>query len=297
MLSKFAIACLATAATAAEQYGNYKVAAHYSAPSYSAPNSYGSHGAYGNSYGLPWTRISTYRPRDLSATNVKPVDDFWKGFKEDETIKATCEFDFLGNTYSNGSISLSQKPGDLVEMLGEFEGLNPGLHALRVHEWGDMEAGCESLGDVFNPFGTKRGYSHLDILNRRVGDIRDIQARWDNNAEYKNRDSLIELSGPNSIIGRSMVVYEREDDFDRTEHPPIPGREARYREGQGERIACCVIGLAKGVKPAPKVQSHYKQPPSPPSYYGSNHGYGGYGGYAAGGHGHAGHGAGYGYNW
>ena len=54
------------------------------------------------------------------------------------------------------------------------------------------------------------------------------------------------LSGPNSVIGRSMVLYEREDDFDKTEFPATESRPAIVREGKGRRVACCVIGLAKG---------------------------------------------------
>ena len=50
--------------------------------------------------------------------------------------------------------------------------------------------------------------------------------------------------GVNSIIGRSLVAYEREDDFDQTEFPETADREGRFREGKGNTIACCVIGLA-----------------------------------------------------
>jgi len=63
---------------------------------------------------------------------------------------------------------------------------------------------------------------------------------------------LVDLSGPISVMGRSMVLYEREDDNDQTEHPPAENREARFKEGMGRRIACCVIGLVKGETPEPK---------------------------------------------
>ena len=46
-----------------------------------------------------------------------------------------------------------------------------------------------------------------------------------------------------------MVLYEREDDHDETEHAPSNDREGRKREGKGARIGCCVIGLVKGEKP------------------------------------------------
>ena len=168
--------------------------------------------------------------------------------KPTETITATCEFDFLGYSESSGRITLTQKPGDLITMIGEFDGMKPGLHALRIHEFGDLEHGCESTGEIYNPFGAPHGHSHFDIDTRRVGDIEHIQARFDTKAEYKNRDQLLTMWGVNSIIGRSFVAYEREDDFDQTEKPATADREGRFREGKGAPIGCCVIGLAAKVE-------------------------------------------------
>ena len=69
------------------------------------------------------------------------------------------------------------------------------------------------------------------------------------------------MSGPNSILGRSIVLYEREDDHNQDEHPPAEEREARFREGSGRRIACCVVALAKGETPEPKaVEAKYEAP-------------------------------------
>jgi len=56
-------------------------------------------------------------------------------------------------------------------MLGSVEGIGGGIHALKIHEFGDLEYGCESTGYVFNPFGAYAGSSHEDIRKRRVGDI------------------------------------------------------------------------------------------------------------------------------
>ena len=260
MLSKFAAGCalVMTASYATEAEAEWK---SYGAPSYSygSPAPYGGYGhGYGYaapkpSYGFEWGRRSTIRPRDVKAFNAAPVDGYWKDApKVDETIIASCEFDFLGYSHSSGRLELKQEAGDLTSIIGEFENLKPGLHALKIHEWGDLSYGCESTGDVFNPFGAYQGHSHEDIYDRRVGDLEHVQARWDTDAEYKNRDLLVNLSGPNSVIGRAMVIYEDEDDHDQTEHPPTHDREGRFREGMGQRIGCCVIGLAKGEKKKPE---------------------------------------------
>lgn len=56
-------------------------------------------------------------------------------------------------------------------MVGEFDNIYPGVHALKIHEFGCMDYGCKNAGYVFNPFGAHRGQSHDDINLRRVGDI------------------------------------------------------------------------------------------------------------------------------
>ena len=50
---------------------------------------------------------------------------------------------------------------------------------------------------------------------------------------------MIALSGPNSVIGRSVIVHAKPDDF-KTQQPP---------GNAGDRIGCGVIGIAD-----PKMQ-------------------------------------------
>ena len=241
----------------------------YGGSAYGGQRGYGGYGARAApvARGYQYSRRSSIRPRDIKAYNAAPVDSYYQRIpKQAETIKASCEFDFLGYSDSTGRIALEQQAGDLTSMIGEFWGLKPGLKALKIHEFGDLEYGCDSTGDVYNPFGAKQGHAHFDIYDRRVGDIEQLSARWDTEAEYKNRDLLVSLSGPNSVLGRAMVLYEREDDHDQVEHPATTKKDLRVREGMGERIACCVIGLAKGdpkvkAKPVPKPDTKLKEEP------------------------------------
>jgi len=71
-------------------------------------------------------------------------------------------------------MELTQTPGDLISFIGQFENLQPGLHALKIHEFGDLEYGCSSTGNVYNPFGEQRGQSHEDIDFRRMGDMEHV---------------------------------------------------------------------------------------------------------------------------
>jgi len=117
---------------------------------------------------------------------------------------------------------------------------------------------------VFNPFNSEQNQSHFDILQRRVGDIQQVQGHFNGIAEYKNRDPLVQLSGPLSVIGRAMVIYEREDDFEETEHPATRERDAIREEGMGRAIGCCVIGLAKFEKEVrPSVELEEEPEPEP----------------------------------
>ena len=121
-------------------------------------------------------RRSSIRPRDVKAYNVEPVDPYYLSGedKADETIVASCEFDFLGYSMSSGRLELRQKSKDLTSIVGEFDRIKPGLHAMKVHEYGDLENGCKSTGRVYNPFGAKQGHSEFDIHDRRVGDIEQV---------------------------------------------------------------------------------------------------------------------------
>jgi Cu-Zn family superoxide dismutase len=61
-----------------------------------------------------------------------------------------------------------------------------------------------------------------------------------NVAKFNFKDSLIKLTGQTSIIGRSIVVHEKEDDLGRGNTP-----DSKKTGNAGGRMACGVIGLKK----------------------------------------------------
>ena len=127
---------------------------------------------------------------------------------------------------------------------------------MKIHEFGDLSGGCVkggTIGDIYNPFGTEGGESHYDIDKRRVGDLEHMKGRImnDNTADFVSRDPVVMLSGPNSVIGRTIALYEGEDGSFLVELPATAVHPELEKEDPGEIVACCVIGLAN-----PKKQSH-----------------------------------------
>ncbi|KND00399.1 uncharacterized protein SPPG_04722 [Spizellomyces punctatus DAOM BR117] len=107
-----------------------------------------------------------------------------------------------------------------------------------ISEFGDNSNGCTSAGAHFNPTGQVHGDRTAPV--RHVGDLGNIEAK-DSTATYKWDDPQIKLSGPHSIVGRTIVVHEREDDLGKNPNDP----ESLKTGNAGPRAACGVIGYRK----------------------------------------------------
>jgi Cu-Zn family superoxide dismutase len=137
----------------------------------------------------------------------------------------------LGKGKVHGVVYFTQK-GDMVHVTGKISGLTPGLHGFHVHEFGDLtkDDGL-STGGHFNPEGLPHGGPKSD--KRHVGDLGNIKADESGTAVIDMKDKLLSLHGKHSIIGRGLIVHEKEDD-EKTQ----PTGDAGGRVGGG------VIGVA-----------------------------------------------------
>ncbi|HMV49674.1 MAG TPA: superoxide dismutase family protein [Blastocatellia bacterium] len=125
------------------------------------------------------------------------------------------------------------KDGDKIKVVGEIEGLTPGKHGFHVHEFGDCSAkDASSAGPHFNPQNTP----HADhgSAQRHVGDLGNIEANADGKARIDLTDSAMKLDGPNSILGRGVIVHAQADDL-----------KSQPAGNAGGRQACAAIGIAK----------------------------------------------------
>ena len=119
-----------------------------------------------------------------------------------------------------------------IKVALELQGLTPGKHGFHIHEHGNCncpDANC--AGGHYNP--TNMPHASPVMTHRHVGDFGNIEADKDGVVRTEFLDTHITLNGPHSIIGRSVIVHEKEDDF-----ITQPSGNA------GARWGCGVIGIA-----------------------------------------------------
>lgn len=127
----------------------------------------------------------------------------------------------------SGKVSFAET-GAGVKVSGVIDGLSPGSHGFHIHEKGDCSAeDFSSAGAHFNPTGSKHGNpSHGP---HHAGDLGNILAPEKGSARHSITVPL-GLEGPDSIVGRSVVVHEKADDL-----------KTDPSGNSGARIACGVI--------------------------------------------------------
>ncbi|KAL3881656.1 hypothetical protein ACJMK2_028066 [Sinanodonta woodiana] len=152
------------------------------------------------------------------------------------SIKAVCVL--RGDSEVKGTVKFLQEGSGAVKITGEISGLAAGKHGFHVHEFGDNTNGCTSAGAHFNP--SKQEHAGPEDASRHAGDLGNVVAGDDGVAHVNIKDSVISLTGPNSIIGRTMVIHADEDDLGRGGH-----ELSKTTGNAGARLACGVIGISK----------------------------------------------------
>ena len=92
--------------------------------------------------------------------------------------------------------------------------------------------GGATSGGHFNP--ADKSHSGPDSEERHVGDLGNISANENGVATLDRNDTLLSLDGPNSILGRGVIIHAGADDL--TSQPT---------GAAGARLGIGVIGVAK----------------------------------------------------
>jgi superoxide dismutase, Cu-Zn family len=148
-----------------------------------------------------------------------------------DVAKATCKLESKSGSKVTGTITFT-KVGSDVQVVGDITGLTPGKHGFHLHEKGDCSApDAASAGAHFSVGQHKHGGP--TTTERHEGDLGNIEADASGKAhiDWKGKMSL---SGADSIIGKSVVVHEKEDDL-----------KTDPSGNSGARQACGVIEAAK----------------------------------------------------
>tara|TARA_X000000950_G_scaffold289333_1_gene412038 strand:+ start:1120 stop:1701 length:582 start_codon:yes stop_codon:yes gene_type:complete len=131
-------------------------------------------------------------------------------------MNAICYFDGkLSPRRICGTITFSQK-SKTAPVVMNLDLKNFGknqVHAIHIHEFGNLSKGCHSTGKHFNPDNFVHGLLHK---NHHAGDIMsNIETSpVDGSVRLRYKDQRISLfPGKYCILGRAIVIHEYPDDL------------------------------------------------------------------------------------
>jgi Cu-Zn family superoxide dismutase len=146
---------------------------------------------------------------------------------------AVAELSPASGSDVTGTVHLQAQDGGGVSADATFTGLEPGVHAYHVHQFGDCTARDASSAGPHYPFESPVEMTDREII---TGNLGELQA--DENGEATATVSLprATLNGPRSLVGRAIVVHR--DDNDPAVTPT---------GDSGARIACGTVGIVSTV--------------------------------------------------
>ena len=132
-----------------------------------------------------------------------------------------------GNNVSGAVTFANESNG--IHVVARLEGLSPGPHGFHIHEFGNCSSPKgTSAGGHFNPENTSHGAPTSEV--RHIGDLGNIIADETGIAYLNWTDTKISFEGPNSIIGKSVIIHEKEDDL-----------KTQPTGAAGARLGCGII--------------------------------------------------------
>lgn len=135
--------------------------------------------------------------------------------------------------------SINQIETVTTRINGKITGLQPNRkYGIRIVIYGDeSDTNFRAMGGIYNPYSRP----HSDRLDddRAIGALGNIETNMEGIAFFDFGDPLVKLIGPLSVIGRSIVITQNEDDGGKGTHP-----DSLIDGNSGPIIAAGVIGIS-----------------------------------------------------
>lgn len=136
------------------------------------------------------------------------VDAPRKGLSE----KISVNLESRSGSSTKGQVQL-QAEGQRLLVTYSIRGLKPGgLHGFHIHETGNCDSvDAMSAGGHHNPLG--QGHGSTLGPHRHAGDMGNISADTNGNAQGQIVVESASVSGPLSVRGKAIIVHGQADDF------------------------------------------------------------------------------------
>jgi len=147
--------------------------------------------------------------------------------------KAAAALQSKSGTNTTGRVTFDQQSGGVMVVVA-VTGLPPGTsHGFHVHEKGDCSApDAMSAGGHFNPTGKPHG--QMTMPDHHAGDMNNLTADASGNARVQFLMPDVTVApGPNSVVGRAVVIHKDPDDY-----------RTQPTGNSGGRIACGVVAAS-----------------------------------------------------
>lgn len=143
--------------------------------------------------------------------------------------QATAVVSATAGSNVNGVVHFTELADGSVEVHAVLSGVPEGVHGFHVHEKGDCGNDGGAAGMHFNPATSAHGAPTVDP--HHAGDFGNVTADGTGKAETRfTTRSITVTAGPNSVVGRAVIVHEKADDM--TTQPT---------GNAGARIGCGVV--------------------------------------------------------
>jgi superoxide dismutase, Cu-Zn family len=152
---------------------------------------------------------------------------------QDSGPRANATLEPTKGSTVRGTVTFAERGGK-VQVVANVSGLRPnGEYGFHIHEAGDCSSGDGmSAKGHFNPQG--KPHAHAGTSERHAGDLPSLKSDGGGNAKLDTALDIITVApGPNSVVGRGLIVHVQPDDY-----------KTQPTGNAGARSACAVIQRA-----------------------------------------------------